>query len=102
MPPVPSLSGRVQLVGYGLSATGAVLFATKGVIIKLIYGHGVDTTTLLAWRMALATPVFLAVGLIQWFRLAPTSRPGLPVLGKAAAVGVLGYYVSSWLDFEGL
>jgi drug/metabolite transporter (DMT)-like permease len=85
-----------------LSGAGAVLFATKGVLIKLIYGYGIDTTTLLAWRMALATPVFLGVGLVHWARLAPDSRPGLGTLGKAAAVGILGYYVSSWLDFQGL
>jgi drug/metabolite transporter (DMT)-like permease len=93
---------RVPLTGYILSAAGAVLFATKGVLVKLIYAYGVDTTTLLAWRMALATPVFLGVGLLHWARLAPAARPGIVTLAKAAAVGVLGYYVSSWLDFEGL
>jgi drug/metabolite transporter (DMT)-like permease len=52
--------------------------------------------------MALATPVFFGVGLIHWSRLAPGSRPSGATLVKAAAVGILGYYVSSWLDFEGL
>jgi drug/metabolite transporter (DMT)-like permease len=93
---------HVQLTGYMLSAVGAVLFATKGVLVKLIYRYGVDTTTLLAWRMALATPVFLGVGLIHWSRLAPASRPDVATLGKTAVIGVLGYYISSWLDFEGL
>jgi drug/metabolite transporter (DMT)-like permease len=91
-----------RLVGYGLSATGAVLFATKGVLIKLIYRHGIDTTTLLALRMALSTPIFVAVGLAHWLRLPRAARPDLPLLLRAAAVGVLGYYVSSWLDFAGL
>lgn len=93
---------RGRLIGYGLSATGAVMFATKGVLIKLIYRHGIDTTTLLALRMALATPVFLAVGLLHWGRTPRAERPDRRLLMRAAAVGVLGYYVSSWLDFAGL
>jgi drug/metabolite transporter (DMT)-like permease len=93
---------RSRLIGYGLSATGAVMFATKGVLIKLIYRHGIDTTTLLALRMALSTPVFLAVGLAHWLRMPRAARPDLALLLRAAAVGVLGYYVSSWLDFAGL
>jgi drug/metabolite transporter (DMT)-like permease len=91
-----------RLIGYGLSATGAVMFATKGVLIKLIYRFGIDTTTLLALRMALATPVFVAVGLIHWFRIPRADRPDRRLLLRAAAIGVLGYYVSSWLDFAGL
>ncbi len=93
---------RSRLIGYCLSATGAVLFATKGVLIKLIYRYGIDTTTLLALRMALSTPIFLAVGLVHWIRIPPAARPDRRLLLRAAAVGVLGYYISSWLDFAGL
>jgi drug/metabolite transporter (DMT)-like permease len=94
--------GRSRLIGYCLSAIGAVLFATKGVLIKLIYRYGIDTTTLLAMRMLLSTPIFLAVGLTHWLRMPRASRPDRWLLLRAAAVGVLGYYVSSWLDFAGL
>ena len=93
---------RGRLIGYCLSATGAVMFATKGVLIKLIYRYGIDTTSLLALRMALSTPVFVAVGVTHWLRIPPPARPGGQLLLRAAAVGVLGYYVSSWLDFAGL
>jgi len=97
-----ALGARGALIGYSLSALGAMLFATKGVLIKLVYGHGIDTTTLLAARMALATPVFAAVGYLQWRRMGVDARPDGRTLGKAAAVGVLGYHLSSWLDFSGL
>lgn len=93
---------RSRLIGYCLSATGAVLFATKGVLIKLIYRYGIDTTTLLALRMLLSTPIFLGVGLAHWLRIPPAARPDRRLLLRAAAVGVLGYYISSWLDFAGL
>lgn len=90
------------VVGYALSALGAILFATKGVLIKLIYRYGIDATSLLAVRMALSTPVFVAVGAAEWRRTGAKARPAPLMLAKAAAVGVIGYYVSSWLDFAGL
>ena len=93
---------RYRLVGLALSAAGAMLFAIKAVLVKLVYRHGLDTTTLLALRMALSTPVFVAVGLAEWWRRAPADRPDRRTLAFAAATGILGYYVSSWLDFEGL
>jgi len=91
-----------RLIGFALSAAGAMLFAIKGVLIKLIYRYGIDTTSLLAMRMVLAVPVFAAVGAVQWQRMARASRPGARTILLAAAVGILGYYISSWLDFEGL
>ncbi|MDO4231236.1 MAG: DMT family transporter [Lautropia sp.] len=37
---------------------GAMLFAGKGILIKLAYGHGVDTETFLGLRMLWAAPFF--------------------------------------------
>jgi drug/metabolite transporter (DMT)-like permease len=96
--PAPSY----RLIGFALSAAGAMLFAIKGVLIKLIYRYGIDTTSLLAMRMVLAVPVFAAVGAVQWRRTARAARPGAGTIALAGLVGILGYYVSSWLDFEGL
>ena len=79
-----------------------MLFAIKGVLIKLIYRYGIDTTSLLAMRMVLAVPVFALVGAHRWRRLEPDARPDARVVGMAMLVGILGYYVSSWLDFQGL
>lgn len=78
------------------------MFAIKGVLIKLIYRYHIDTTSLLAMRMVIAVPVFAAVGVHRWQRLGPASRPQSKHLGQAALVGILGYYISSWLDFQGL
>jgi drug/metabolite transporter (DMT)-like permease len=96
--PAPSY----RLIGFALSAAGAMLFAIKGVLIKLIYRYGIDTTSLLAMRMVLAVPVFVAVGAVQWRRTPRLSRPNARTIAMAGLVGILGYYVSSWLDFEGL
>jgi drug/metabolite transporter (DMT)-like permease len=79
-----------------------MLFALKGVLIKLIYRYGIDTTSLLAMRMVLAVPVFALVGVQQWHRRESHARPNARTFALAALTGVLGYYVSSWLDFQGL
>lgn len=98
----PPLPRSAQLTGLALSGVGAMLFAIKGILIKLIYRYGLDTTTLLAIRMILCVPVFAGVGIVEWRRMVPARRPDARTIALAAATGVLGYYVSSWLDFEGL
>lgn len=90
------------ITGFILSALGAMLFAAKGVIVKLTYAHGVGVAPLLALRMLLSTPVFVIVGLMEWRRRPVALRPSLKDMSLAALVGMVGYHLSSWLDFEGL
>jgi drug/metabolite transporter (DMT)-like permease len=96
------------LSGYILAAAGSVLFSSKAIFIKLAYGEGsvpdIDAITLLALRMAFALPVYLAVGLLAWRGLVRQAKPlpGGGQLATAFAIGVLGYYLASYLDFEGL
>lgn len=93
---------RWRLIGFALSGVGAMLFAIKGVLIKLIYVYPIDSTSLLAVRMMLSLPVFAAVGLFEWRRRPIEKRPDARSIGLAALIGMLGYHASSWLDFEGL
>lgn len=88
--------------GYAYAGAGALLFATKGIFIKLAYAEGVDTATLLALRMAIALPFFLIVGIWVYRRRSASGRPGGRLFLAAALTGMLGYWWSSWLDFEGL
>ena len=90
-----------MLAGMLLAAFGAIAFSGKAIIVKLAYRHGVDATTLIALRMAVALPFFALIAL--WVR----SRPGLAPLQagdawKIVALGFLGYYLASFLDFLGL
>jgi drug/metabolite transporter (DMT)-like permease len=91
-----------RITGFALSAAGAMLFAIKGVLIKLIYRYGIDTTSLLAMRMVVAVPVFALVGAHRWQRMKRDARPGTRTVALAMLVGIIGYYISSWLDFQGL
>ncbi len=91
-------------IGYLLGALGALLFSSKGIIIKLAYEEGLDAETLLALRLGIALPVYLAIGAWSLYDRAKQGR-GLPKRGQviaAALVGVLGYYVASYADFVGL
>jgi drug/metabolite transporter (DMT)-like permease len=88
--------------GYALAAAGAILFASKGVIIKLAYEEGLDAETLLALRMALSVPIYVAIGAVA---IARGGRPAALTGREAAAiagVGALGYWFASYMDFLGL
>ena len=78
---------------------GTISFAFRPVLIKLGYSaHPVSATTLLFLRMTLALPFFLAMA--WWLRgAAPIARRDW--LG-IVALGFLGYYLASLLDFLGL
>src|SRR5687767_645528 len=85
-PAVPSL-----WIGYACAALGAALFSTKAIIIKLAYAEGMNAETLLALRMLLSLPIYVAIGALA---MRDTRRNGgaLPdssVLLRAGAVGML-------------
>ena len=85
--------------GLLLAAAGAIAFSGKAIIVKLAYQYGVDSITLLMFRMLFAMPFFL---LLAWWAgrgQAPLTRRDVwGVLG----LGFSGYYLSSYLDFLGL
>jgi drug/metabolite transporter (DMT)-like permease len=89
-----------QLVaGIILAALGAFAFSGKAIIVKLAYRYDVDPVTLIMLRMLFALPVF---ALMAWW----ASR-GKPPLSRqdwwgVLGLGVVGYYLSSYLDFAGL
>jgi drug/metabolite transporter (DMT)-like permease len=101
--PSSSAAPGADLAGYGLAIGGAVLFSTKGIFIKLAYAQGAGVETVLALRMLVALPVYIVI-LVSLLARQPHLRALLQPrqLMGAMAVGVLGYYVSSYLDFAGL
>lgn len=90
-------------IGYAYAVAGAILFSTKGIFIKLAYGLGASSEMLLSLRMLVALPVYLVI-LITILRRGDKSVAALgpKVVLASMAIGILGYYVSSYLDFLGL
>lgn len=85
--------------GAGLALIAALGFSLKAIFVKLAYPYGVDAITLLALRMGFALPVFLWVGLAGQRAGASLTRDDWL---KLIALGCLGYYGASILDFWGL
>jgi drug/metabolite transporter (DMT)-like permease len=95
--------------GYIMAALGAFLFASKAIWIKLAYAYDIDASTLLTLRLVLATPFFVAGGILTWLRNRKLGIAGPPAIrtrpdlyAKALAVGALGYWFASYTDFESL
>ncbi len=91
--------------GIALALAGAFLYSWKPVFIKLSYGYGIDAPTQLVWRMGLALPFYAAFGWWSWrqrrLKSIATDLSGRTIL-QTCAIGVVGYYVASILDVEGL
>ncbi|WP_432455158.1 DMT family transporter [Agarivorans sp. QJM3NY_29] len=96
IPLAPSSLGLL----FALLATA--LFSLKGIWIKLAYQHGIDPTSLMTLRMAFSLPLYVGLGLWWWQQGHFTHKPIASHLLKAAAVGISGYYLASYLDLSGL
>ena len=94
-------SPRQKLTGTFYAIVAAIGFSAKAILVKLAYVESVDAITLLALRMAFALPFFLVVA-AQVNRdahaLRLTAKDRLAVVG----LGLIGYYLASYLDFLGL
>ena len=91
---------RSQRIGIALALAGAACFSAKAIFVKLLYAQGLDVTTTFAMRMVVALPFFVLLALWQ-------GTAGLASLDRRDRLGIvgcglLGFYLSSWLDFIGL
>lgn len=88
-------------VGLLYAVIGVICFSVRPVLIKLAYAYVVDPVTLLALRMIFSVPFFIVVAL--WTQR-DTGRRRLTRRDIAAisTLGLLSYYLASFLDFLGL
>jgi len=91
---------RSSLVGgLAIAIGGAILFSTKAVVAKLLYRYHIDAVTLIAFRMLFSFPVFAGVAIWKMRTQAPLSSKDR---WRIVGLGLIGYYLSSYLDFLGL
>ena len=97
----PRLSPHAS--GVLLALAGAITFSGKAIIVKLSYRYGVDAVTVIMVRMLWSLPMFLA---LAWWASRSTFAQQNPLRWRDAPIiivlGVLGYYLASFLDFLGL
>lgn len=98
----------MPVLGITLALLGAGFFATKGIFIKLAMAIGIDSMTTLTWRLIVAVPIFVTIGIIGYRRKLAAQPVGAPplldrtTLLQTLGVGLVGYYVASYLDFAAL
>lgn len=88
--------------GYLLALSAAIIFSSKAIAVKLAYHYHADSLSVLGLRMGFALPIYL---IIEKFR--DKSNDGKQKINKSdfwlmIIMGLLGYYLSSYLDFLGL
>lgn len=92
----------VVVGGVIIGVLGAICFSSKAIFVKLAYREAnVQAITLLALRMLFALPFFITSA-IYASRKSDNVRFTGGQWAYIAGIGVLGYYISSLLDFVGL
>lgn len=97
---MPWKDWSAERLGIALAVLAALGFSFKAIFVKLAYAAApVDAVTLLSLRMVFALPAFLWVGFVASRSAQPLTRHDW---GMLVALGLLGYYGASILDFIGL
>jgi hypothetical protein len=92
--PAPGLPGRLLL-----AIIGAIFFSAKAIVAKLMYRYQVDAVMVITLRMLFSFPMFAAVALWKARTQPPLARADYL---RIVVLGLMGYYLSSFLDFLGL
>jgi drug/metabolite transporter (DMT)-like permease len=93
---------KISATAFMITFIGAVLFSTKAVIVKKAFADiKVDALSLLAVRMICAVPFYLVIAFYK-----TRQQENIKFTRKQWAflvlLGLMGYYLSSFLDFVGL
>ncbi len=93
-------SKRKQYLGIFLGICSAVCFSTKAIMVKFAYMYGVDAVFILFLRLFFSLPLYIILAYIY------SKKATTPITTKQwawiVALGLIGYYLSSLLDFLGL
>ncbi len=93
---------RNLTIGFIVTFTGSILFSTKAIIVKKAFADiKIDALTLLTIRMIFSLPFYLIAAWMvsgQKTNIRFTNKQWLQII----ILGLFGYYLSSFLDFEGL
>ncbi|KJF82563.1 DMT family transporter [Photobacterium angustum] len=80
---------------------GTALFSIKPVFIKLAYQYGGDAVSIMSLRAISSVPIYIVM--MMWLLRKIEHRDNLKRYGlTASAIGVLGYYVASYLDIAAM
>lgn len=100
--PISTALASPAAAGFAFAVGAAALFAIRPVFVKLVYLEGVDSTTLIALRMLFSVPIYIV--LLVYFLRDSEYRKRLTRknIAQIIGVGLIGYYIASYLDLLGL
>lgn len=90
-----------QFWGVIIALMGAVMFSTKAVFVKLAYQYDIDSVTLLMFRMLFALPFYIVIAFVA-SKKKSTYQITRKDFWNILLLGIVGYYMASFLDFQGL
>lgn len=96
------ISHSLSLYGFLVTLTGAILFSTKAILVKVAFAKtSIDALTLLTLRMLFSLPFYL---MAAWIANKHKAQPKLSKKQWTSIIllGLFGYYLSSLFDFVGL
>ena len=89
-------------IGFIFALASSALFAIRPIFVKLVYEQGVDSETLMVYRMIFSAPIY-ALMLVYLLRLkSRRAKLNFELIVKISFVGLFGYYAASLLDLLGL
>lgn len=91
-----------ESVGFLFALGSAALFSIRPVFVKLVYAEGIDSFTLIYYRMLFSAPIYLCI--LIWLLRKSSNRERLSVktVFITCIAGVLGYFAASYFDLLGL
>jgi len=93
---------NVNIYGALLAFVGIFMFSAKAIFVKLVYEFGVDSITVLAYRMIFSLPIYIAIWLAYRKKEMKKNNTHFKTFFAVIPLGIMGYYLASFLDFEGL
>jgi drug/metabolite transporter (DMT)-like permease len=97
---LPNFKSQKVIAGL-IALVGVVMFSAKSVFAKMIYAYHVDPISMLYMRMMIALPFLLIISF--WFeKKNQWGKPDWKDIIQVVVISLIGYYISSILDFIGL
>jgi len=90
------------LPGILLALAGTFMFSLKPIVIKYAYAAGLSSEQVITLRMIFAMPIYLSLIVYYWYKNSHKRNSYIQHLLPVAGLGVLGYFVASYLDLLGL
>lgn len=90
------------LPGILMALAGTFMFSLKPILIKYAYAAGLSSEQVITLRMVFAIPFYLGVVIFFWCKEHTKRSLYIQQLLPVAVLGVLGYFIASYLDLLGL